>query len=349
MTSMFSIDTYAYEVPENAIATRPANPPDSARLFVYNSATDTIVFSTFAEIAEFIPSGSYIVRNTTKVVHAKVHLEKSGEQFEAIVLANEPVTDDGLVGIMIRGSHSVGDVFSLANSKVELVRKGGVSWLARIEGVNSKDELVQFLEKTGETPLPPYIAKRTDLSEPEASKLYQSVFAKESASVAAPTASLHFTDRIVSSLEENGVNFLDVTLHVGRGTFAPVTASMIEENKLHLEEYDVPQKTAEEIAIAKHEGRKVIALGTTVARTLESYAKTGKTHDWTSLFIHPAYEFKNVNALITNFHVPKSSLLALVDAFLQFKGAKRFVLDLYEIALKENFKFFSFGDGMLIL
>jgi S-adenosylmethionine:tRNA ribosyltransferase-isomerase len=349
MTSQFSLDAYDYKVPEEAIAAFPVEPADAARLLIYDTKTDSVTFSTFAQISEYLPANAKIIRNVTTVVHAKVHIVCKGESHEAIVLANEPFSDDGCIGMMARGSFAPGDTAILGGVSLEFVRRNGTEWQVRIDGVDTKEKLLALLAAAGETPLPPYIAKRTKLSDEEASTAYQTVFAKEGASVAAPTASLHFTERVIESITQKGISFHDVLLNVGRGTFTPVSSEMIERGALHREEYSISNETLEAIEKAKGEDVPVIALGTTVTRALESYAKTGASAGWTDMFIRPSYEFKIVDALITNFHVPKSSLMALVDAFLQHKKAKRNIRQLYDIALAQGFRFFSFGDGMLIL
>ncbi len=208
--------------------------------------------------------------------------------------------------------------------------------------------LISLLETYGEMPIPPYI-KKTPLSREELCKQYQTVFAKKRGSSAAPTASLHFTDRVFKRLEKSGVQKTFITLHVGMGTFAPITEENMREKKLHNEWYEVADETFRFIDKSKKNGRKIVAVGTTVVRTLESVAKNNILVGKTDLFIQPPYQFKVVDALITNFHLPESSLMMLVDAFLQHKHAKRGITELYRYALLNKFMFYSFGDALLIL
>jgi S-adenosylmethionine:tRNA ribosyltransferase-isomerase len=203
----------------------------------------------------------------------------------------------------------------------------------------------------GQTPLPPYI--QSPLSEEQSRARYQTVFADKPASVAAPTASLHFTDKVFMSLASKGIEKTQVTLHVGRGTFSPLAHDMVEAGKLHKEPIYISKEAATQIAAKKKEHKLVVASGTTVVRSLEStadavLASSGYTGE-TSILIKPPYQFRVVDALITNFHIPNTSLLMLIDAFLQSKGAEKSWRDLYEIAIKEQFKFYSFGDSMLII
>jgi S-adenosylmethionine:tRNA ribosyltransferase-isomerase len=215
----------------------------------------------------------------------------------------------------------------------------------------SVDEFEKIYHAHGQTPLPPYI--HSNLNETETRDKYQTIFAIKPASVAAPTASLHFTEQVFQSLAAKGVERISVTLHVGRGTFSPLTSESIQEKKLHAEPIQVSEESAEKIMKAKKEGRLVVSSGTTATRTLESTAEfilkgEGYTGE-TSLMIAPPYEFKIVDAIITNFHLPNTSLIMLVDAFLQSKGAQKTWRDIYERAIKEKMRFYSFGDALLII
>ncbi len=205
-----------------------------------------------------------------------------------------------------------------------------------------------MLARIGEMPIPRYI-QECPLTEEELRKKYQTVFAKKPGSVAAPTASLHFTPRLFKKLEESGVDSAFVTLHVGLGTFAPVLPEHLESRTLYQELYEIPERSAKKIEAHRAAGNPIFAVGTTSTRTLESWAKKGALKGTTDLFILPPYSFKKVDGLLTNFHIPGSSLMMLVEAFLQHKKAKRHLKELYEIALEKDFRFYSFGDGMLIL
>lgn len=347
MMKLPELDKYDYALPEELLATVPVYPPEAARLFVYDTKTDEIIFSTFAEIAKFLPEKSLLVRNVTRVVPAKISLVMGDEAFDAIVLANESF-DGEHFRALVTGAHVPGDRAKLGEADVEFIRLDGAAWFLKCSQVRDVASLVEVLEREGSTPLPPYISKRSSISELEAAQAYQSPFARQGVSVASPTASLHFSSVVVDSLEKAGHTFTDVILNVGRGTFAPLLPEMLEAGKLHLEEYVVPKETAEAVDAARVTQRPVVAIGTTATRALESRAAKGVDAGWTDLFIQPPYDFKSVDVMVTNFHVPRTSLVAMVEAFLQHKGAKRGIIELYAVAIEEKFRFFSFGDGMLI-
>jgi len=347
MMKLPELDKYDYLLPEELLATSPVHPPEAARLFVYDTQTDEIIFSTFADIAKFLPKQSLLVRNVTRVVPAKISLVMGNEAFDAIVLANEAF-DGECFRALVTGTHVPGDQARLGDADIEFIRLDGAAWFLRCSQVHDAASLVEVLEREGTTPLPPYISKRSRLSESEAAAAYQSPFAQEGVSVASPTASLHFSQPVIDSLEQAGHIFTNVLLNVGRGTFAPLLPEMLEAKKLHLEEYKIPKQTAVAVDAARAAGTPVVAIGTTATRALESRAARGEDAGWTDLFIQPPYDFKAVDVMITNFHVPRTSLVAMVEAFLQNKGSKRGIIDLYKVAIEEKFRFFSFGDGMLI-
>ncbi|OGZ05774.1 MAG: tRNA preQ1(34) S-adenosylmethionine ribosyltransferase-isomerase QueA [Candidatus Lloydbacteria bacterium RIFCSPHIGHO2_02_FULL_54_17] len=347
---------YNYHLPKELIANSPASPRDSARLFVYNTATDTIQFDTFKNIGKYLPRPALLVMNDTKVVPARLLLTKeTGGKIKILLMMNEFRNGDTLIkGIVDRKLILGTTLFFKNGSQLEVVKQGGQFFFFKpsVSGTT----LWKLLDEEGRTPIPPYI-KNTKLSERALRERYQSVFAQERASVAAPTASLHFTEKLISRLKNDGVDHTEVTLHVGLGTFAPIDAKNIAEKKLFTEYYEVDEKSAGRIVQAKASGVPVIPVGTTALRALESAAVTsdqGVTSvvagaRKTNLFIYPPYDFKVADGLITNFHVPKSSLMLLVDAFLQHKKARRRTLELYDVAIKEKFRFYSFGDGMLII
>jgi len=218
----------------------------------------------------------------------------------------------------------------------------------------SLEKLFTLLEKKGTMPIPLYI-KNTPLNEYELRKKYQTVFCDRKGSAAAPTASLHFTNRLFKKLKDHGIEKYFITLHVGLGTFAPITEKNIKEKKLHSEFYEISPEVFQYINILKQSGKKLVAVGTTTTRTLEAFAELKvkseelKVFEKTELFIFPPYKFQMVDCLITNFHLPKSSLMLLVEAFLQFKNSRKSLIDLYQTAIKNNFRFYSFGDAMLII
>ncbi|MDO8496989.1 MAG: tRNA preQ1(34) S-adenosylmethionine ribosyltransferase-isomerase QueA [bacterium] len=396
VNGMVHIADYDYNLPPELLPTEPASPRDSSKLFVYDSRKDTIVFDTFRNIVKYLPSDSLMVLNNTKVIPSRITLKKdTGGKVEALFLVNE-VKKEGEVTIMADREVKVGQKLSLAvkdfvsdsvktfpprqcstggeyrqisalpgsppvltpetfRNKFEFIVISQKEHFFDLSYSFSKDTLISLLEKYGRMPIPLYL-KHTRLNEKELRDKYQTIFAQIQGSTAAPTASLHFTNDVFASLDSKKIERNYVTLHVGLGTFAPITEENFTAKKLHREWYEIPENTVESLKVSKSKGlrssiygQKVIAVGTTVARTLESYAKTGETKGETDLFIYPPYEFKLVDALITNFHIPKSSLMMLVDAFLSHKKAKRNIKELYAIAIEEKFRFYSFGDAMLIL
>ncbi|HEX7724386.1 MAG TPA: tRNA preQ1(34) S-adenosylmethionine ribosyltransferase-isomerase QueA [Candidatus Paceibacterota bacterium] len=344
------VDDYKYKLPNELIANKPAEPRDAARLMIYSTATDEIVFDTFANISRYLPGGSLLVLNDTKVVPARMPLTKvTGGTVNILFLMNEwngGTTIKGLPDRMI----VPGEALYLVNRPVAEV----VSNVREEFTFNLKvtpDQFRQLCEVYGRTPLPPYI--HSDLPEERVRVEYQTTYAARPASVAAPTASLHFTDRVFAALEAKEIQRTYVTLHVGRGTFSPVTADMEKTGKLHAEPIHISGESAELIRATKAAGKPVIASGTTAIRLLESAPDqilAGQSYDGeTALFIRPPYQFRVADALITNFHLPGTSLLSLLDAFLQSKQSRKSWRDLYDVAVRDHFRFYSFGDAMLIL
>ena len=351
---MTGLPEYHYRLPEDLIAKSPAEPRDSSRLLVYDIRTDQVFFDVFSSIHAYIPRDSVLVLNDTKVFPARLELIKNtGGTVRILFLVNEWDGNELIRGLPDR-KIGIGDTLFLERKPfAEVVSQKNEEFTFKL--FVSPDEFRTMCEYSGKTPLPPYI--KSDLSEEEVRRKYQTVFAHKAqdqkASVAAPTASLHFTDGVFESLEAKGVQRAYVTLHVGRGTFSPVNEEALNSNKLHSEPIHIPAQTSRIIAEAKKEGRAVIAAGTTALRTIESASESilaGESFAGeTSIFIKPPYDFKIADGLITNFHLPGTSLLMLVDAFLRFKGAKKSWKELYEIAKRENFRFYSFGDAMLIV
>jgi S-adenosylmethionine:tRNA ribosyltransferase-isomerase len=331
---------YDYTLPEKNIALTPAEPRDSAKLLVYDPLSERVETSTFAHLAEYLPRGALLVCNDTKVFPARIHVKR---------------TSGGIVELLCTkrlGTH----VFEAIGNR--RIKKDERLHIAHHTLVCTKTSDVytfesplpnhELFEKYGETPIPPYL-KNTSLKEASLRERYQSIFARDEGSIAAPTASLHITPHVLTSLKQGGIEIKNVTLHVNLGTFAPLTEEALERGELHEESYTIPSEAAASINRAKKEGRPILALGTTVLRTLESAANEDGTVEETSgttrLFIRPGYRFRVVSGLITNFHVPRSSLMMLVAALV---GREK-LLNLYEIAKREDFRFFSFGDGMLVL
>lgn len=341
---------YDYAFPPEAVAQKPAEPRDSARLLVYSRATGEVSKDIYRNIVEYLPARSVLVFNATKVVPARLEVMKpTGGRARVLFVGVRG--DEAMV--MSDRKLEVGSVVKVDESRVE--RVGAVSFL--IAGQEEKyyvlrpqfaiAELDAVLEKYGTTPLPPYITEH-GMSEMVLRERYQTVFAANAGSVAAPTASLHFTPELLDAIRAAGHDIHYITLHVGLGTFAPLTEQHVAEGKLHSERYSISQETADAITAARREGRNIIAVGTTVTRTLESETdENGVVHaneSATQLFIREGYVFRCVTGLITNFHVPKSSLMMLVGAFV---GREK-VLGLYRKAIDDGYRLFSFGDGMLL-
>ena len=343
------ISEFDFELPEALIAQRPAEPREAARLLVLPRAGGRTDRGTVAELPERLPPRSLLVVNDTRVIASRVFAEKpSGGRVELFVLglggAGEQVT------CLARSSKPLraGTVLAVRD------REGGpsgfraeVTWREREEArVRFDAPVAEVLARAGHVPLPPYIRRQDDAGDRER---YQTVFAAHDGAVAAPTAGLHFTGALLSRIEAAGHAVARITLHVGLGTFAPVRVEDLDEHVMHEECFSVPAQTADAISLARAEGRAVVAVGTTVVRCLESAweettvgVRAGEGA--TRLFIQPGFRFRAVDALVTNFHLPRSTLLVMVSAF---AGRER-VLAAYDEAVREGFRFFSYGDAMLI-
>lgn len=347
---MSTLDQYDFSLPPELIAKEPAHPRDHARLFVYDTATDTVVCDTFTNLGAHLPEKSLLVMNDTKVVPARLWLKKpTGGKIEVVLMMNEYRPGDMTIKGIVDRKIDVGTILSFQSGDTLTVEAQEEQFFFFRPNV-SIAMLFGLLQSEGVTPIPPYI-KESPLDEHALRNEYQSVLAKHPASVAAPTASLHFTEELLEELARNGKPHTEVTLHVGAGTFAPIDEHNFETKQLFTEYYEITEQAAAAIKSAKQTGTPIIPVGTTAMRTIESAATDGVTSagsDRTNIFIFPPYEFQVADALITNFHVPRSSLLLLVDALLEHKKAKRRILDLYAIAITERFRFYSFGDGMLI-
>lgn len=339
---------YDYKFPEELIAQNPKKPRDSARLLVYNLKTKKVTYDTFKNIGKYLPENSVLVFNETKVVPARLMVQKpTGGKAELLYisqdknyikfLSNRPLKDKSIVTII----HGL----KTWQYELEVIKRENQFYFLKPNFPLSKFKDV--MSKYGKTPLPPYI-KHSTLSESQRRKEYQTVFAKAGLSVAAPTASLHFTKNLISSLKKQGIEIKFVNLNVNLGTFAPLREENLKTGLLHSEDYEISAKTAEELNEAKKLGKTIIAVGTTSVRTLESAAQGGyikKLKGDTKLFIRPGYKFQFTDGIITNFHVPKSSLMMLISA----KTGRKELLTIYQKAIKQKFRLFSFGDGMLIL
>ena len=347
---------YDYFLPEKNLAKKPAVPRDYSRLFIYDTKEDQIIFDRFYNLSKHLPQKSFLVLNETKVIPARVILKKEkGGKVVVLFLVNE-MEEKNKIKIIVDRKIKVGEkLFFKTGDLVEVIFQEKNIFLVKFDF--SKEKLFSLLENEGVMPVPLYL-KKTPLSNKKLKEKYQTVFFKKEdkklASVAAPTASLHFTNRVLKKLKQKGIKRYFINLYVGMGTFAPVTEENLKTKTLHQEYYKVDGQVWQKILSEKKQGKKLVAVGTTVVRTLESFirlkTKDNKTKLYqTDLFIFPPFQFQMVDILLTNFHLPKSSLMMLVEAFLQYKKAKRHLVKLYNIAIKNNFRFYSFGDAMLII
>lgn len=340
------MERYNYSLPNELIAQKPASPRDSARLLVYNrnlceAKPSTINFDKFLNLDKYLPKNAVLVFNETKVLPARLELQKqTGGKVKILYIGQ----DKNLYEFLADRKIEVGSKLFLGKKAIfEAISKKENKYLLKFAGKN----IFALLEKYGKTPIPPYI-KNSPLSEKQLRKEYQTIFAKQLGSVAAPTASLHFTKRVFAKLKKKGIDIKFVNLTVGLGTFVPLTDENLKTKKLHKEFYNIDKKTAEFLNKAKKDGRPIIGVGTTVVRTLESATKNNQLKNLsgeTQLFIEEGYKFKFINGMVTNFHVPKSSLLMMVSAL---TGREK-LLEIYQKAIEQKFRFYSFGDGMLIL
>jgi len=342
---------FDYDLPESSIAQTPAEPRDSSRLLVLHRETGELEHRIFRDVTDYLKAGDLLVLNQTRVIPARIFARKeTGGRVEILLLRRR---DEWKWEALVGGKGlRVG-----TRVQIEIEEEGSKTIQAEIVDVlEGSERLIIFSEpiepyfsKIGNVPLPPYIHEKLD--DPER---YQTVYAKEPGSAAAPTAGLHFTPRLLEELQVKGVRIAYVTLHVGLDTFAPVTEDDAEEHKIHSEWCELTEETAELINQTKRSGGRVIAVGTTSVRTLEGVASLQSLitnyqvqpfAGNTSIFIIPGYQFKVVDAMITNFHLPKSSLIMLVSAF----AGREKILSTYQTAVEEGYRFYSFGDAMLIL
>lgn len=341
--SMKTSDFY-FDLPEELIAQTPLEPRDSSRLMVLNKNTGEIGHCHFRDILELLSPGDCLILNDSRVLPARIYgvKEDTGAHVEFLLLENKGNDIwEALAKPGKRAKEGTSFVFGdgLLHCEVSEVKEDGNRLIKfRYEG-----EFFSLLDKIGQMPLPPYIKEKLNDQE-----RYQTVYSRETGSAAAPTAGLHFTPELLDKLKEKEIKLGFVTLHVGLGTFRPVSAEKITDHKMHAEHYYMPQETADLINETKRNGGRVVAVGTTSCRTIESVAqKEGcfrESEGWTDIFIYPGYEFKGLDALITNFHLPESTLIMLVSAL----AGREHVLAAYREAVRERYRFFSFGDAMFI-
>lgn len=340
---MLKTSDFYYDLPEELIAQTPVEPRDSSRLLVFDRSSDKISHKHFRDVYDLLNKGDLLVINTTKVYPARIfaHTEHGGK-VEVLLLKRQNLTDwEVLVkpgkkckeGVVLK----INDELSV--EIISRTEEGGRIVRFIFDGV-----FEDILSKVGEMPLPPYIREKLKNQD-----RYQTVYCKQEGSAAAPTAGLHFTKELIQKLKDKGVEFAEVTLNVGLGTFRPVKVDDLKDHVMHVEHFEITPENASKINDAKRAGRRVIAVGTTSVRTLESAANPDGTVNAvsgdTGIFIYPPYKFKVIDSLITNFHLPESTLIMLVSAL----STREKTLEIYKTAVEERYRFFSFGDSMMII
>ncbi|MCR1833943.1 tRNA preQ1(34) S-adenosylmethionine ribosyltransferase-isomerase QueA [Oceanobacillus caeni] len=342
-----NIEDFDYHLPEELIAQTPLKDRTSSRLLVLDRQTKNVKHEHFSDIKKYLKPGDCLVLNNTKVLPARLYgiKENTGAKIEVLLLHQK---EEDTWEVLTKPAKKVkkGTVLVFGDGLLQATCVGFKEHGGRILEFSYDGIFYEVLDQLGEMPLPPYIKEQL----PEEDKdRYQTVYAKEEGSAAAPTAGLHFTSELLNEIKEMGVTIAFITLHVGLGTFRPVSVDKIEEHEMHSEFYQMTKETADTLNKVKENGGRIISVGTTSTRTLETirrdHDKFVETSGWTDIFIYPPYEFKAIDGLITNFHLPKSTLIMLVSALV----GKDTILRAYNEAVEERYRFFSFGDAMLIL
>jgi S-adenosylmethionine:tRNA ribosyltransferase-isomerase len=337
------VSDYNYNLPEENIAKHPPKVRGTTRLLVLDRDTGNITDSHYADLADFLEPGDLVILNDTRVMRARVFAElPGGYKRELVVLEKHK---DDLNSVMYHGKLRAGDILTILTTRNGEKTTDTVT-IREILGngtatVSSSRPLADIVEQYGTVPLPPYLRRDAN---PDDIKRYQTVWAKELGSAAAPTASLNMTEELISKLKTKGVNIEYLTLHVGLGTFLPIRSDKVEEHHMHSEWFHITEQTIKAIEKTKKANHKVIAVGTTVTRTLEFWAKSGKTEGEDDIFIYPGFKFQVVDALLTNFHAPKSTVLMLASAFTGWDKLK----PAYDHAIESGYQLLSYGDSMLI-
>ena len=339
-----NVELFDYDLPLELIAQSPTEKRDDCRLLLIDRENKTYKNSTFKNIIDYLNKGDVLVRNNTKVIPARLFGIKDKTNAKVEVLLLNDLGND--VYECLCGNAKTIKVDTIIHFKDDILVGKCVKVLD--EGIRHikfyyKGIFLEELDKIGLMPLPPYIHKQVSNNND-----YQTVYAKVSGSAAAPTAGFHFTNELIDALKNKGVEIVDITLNIGLGTFRPIKVNDTKDHKMHEETYEISKNAAESLNLAKKEGRRIIAIGTTSVRTLEAnfrkYNEFKEEKSSTNIFISPGYEYKTIDGLITNFHLPKSTLIMLVSAFM----GRKFTLEVYNYAVKEKYRFFSFGDAMFI-
>ncbi|MEA5060192.1 MAG: tRNA preQ1(34) S-adenosylmethionine ribosyltransferase-isomerase QueA [Clostridia bacterium] len=335
---------FYYDLPQSLIAQTPILNRSASRLLVYNRAEGKIYDGVFTDILKYLRPGDVLVRNTTRVIPARLHGHREGTGGTMEFLLLKRLDERRWECLVKPGRRAKEGLTFRINDELSATVGQATEAGGRIIELHYTGIFEEVLDRAGEVPLPPYITQRLEDKE-----RYQTVYARENGSAAAPTAGLHFTPDLLSALRKQGVAIVDILLHVGLGTFRPVSAENVEEHHMHAEYYEVSPEAAQAINAARSAGGRIFCVGTTSCRTLESVTdEAGIIHSksgWTDIFITPGYRFKAVDCLITNFHLPESTLLMLVSALC----SREEILSAYRHAVEEQYRFFSFGDAMLIV
>lgn len=342
--NILNIKDFDFYLPEELIAQVPIEKRDESRLMVMNKITGELEHKRFKDIIDYMKEGDCLVLNNTRVLPARLIGSKEGTGGKMEFLLLKRLSFDTWETLVKPGKRAqIGTKFTFGNGElkaeiIDLAEEG-----SRIVKFTFQGIFEEVLDKLGQMPLPPYIKETLEDKE-----RYQTVYSKETGSAAAPTAGLHFTEELLSKIREKGINIAFITLHVGLGTFRPVKVENIEEHNMHSEYYTMTKETAEIINETKKQGKRIIAVGTTSCRTLETigdeHGMVREQSGWTDIFIYPGYKFKIVDALITNFHLPESTLIMLVSAL----SSREAVMNAYNTAVENKYRFFSFGDAMFI-
>ncbi|ADI25946.1 tRNA preQ1(34) S-adenosylmethionine ribosyltransferase-isomerase QueA [Geobacillus sp. C56-T3] len=340
------VDLFDFHLPEELIAQTPLPDRAASRLMVLDKRTGAIRHETFRNIISYLNPGDCLVLNDTRVMPARLYGEKEETGGTVEVLLLKQLDGDRWETLVKPGKRvKPGTKLTFGGGKLEAVCLDTLEHGGRVLEFSYDGLFYEVLAELGEMPLPPYIKEKLD--DPER---YQTVYAREIGSAAAPTAGLHFTEELLDAIREKGVHIVFITLHVGLGTFRPVQVDEVEKHDMHAEFYQMSEETAETLNRVREQGGRIIAVGTTSTRTLETIA--GKHNGrfvaesgWTDIFIYPGYEFKGIDGLVTNFHLPKSTLIMLVSAL----AGRENILHAYQVGVKERYRFFSFGDAMLII
>jgi len=342
----YSLSDFDYNLPTELIAQEPARPRDAAKLLIVNKQDKTLAHRKFSDLVEYLKQGDVLVLNDSKVFPARLFGHKKNTGGSVEVFLHKKITENTWE-CLLGGRVNEGLVIELAPNFEAILKSNNQDGTWLVEFNKTGVAFFKAINRIGHLPLPPYIKRAKDQKEDK--RNYQTIYAddKKVGSVAAPTAGLHFTPRLIKKIKAKGVIIKTVTLHVGLGTFSAVKTENILEHKMHSELAEIDQATIKYIKKAKLSGQRIIAVGTTSCRTLESWGQAGfpdKFSSWTDIFIYPGYKFKIVDALITNFHLPKSTLLMLVSAL----ASKSLIEQAYKEAIKLSYRFFSYGDAMFI-